>query len=85
MLEALAGGAFGGGEVVEFAVEACEFKPGDNLLITGPTTGVIYVTPTEIHGDNGPVPIAQKGTRVSIAVPEKVRPSDKLFKLERVK
>ena len=71
--------------VAEFAVEACEFKPGDNLLITGPTTGVIYVTPTEIHGDNGPVPIAQKGTRVSIAVPEKVRPSDKLFKLERVK
>ena len=71
--------------VAEFAVEACEFEPGDNLLITGPTTGVIYVTPTEIHGDNGPVPIAQKGTRVSIAVPEKVRPSDKLFKLERVK
>ena len=71
--------------VAEFAVEACEFKPGDDLLITGPTTCVIYVTPTEIHGDNGPVPIAQKGTRVSIAVPEKVRPSDKLFKLERVK
>ena len=71
--------------VAEFAVEACEFEPGDNLLITGPTTGVIYVTPTEIHGDHGPVPKALKGTRVSIAVPEKVRPSDKLFKLERVK
>ena len=71
--------------VAEFAVEACEFEPGDNLLITGPTTGVIYVTPTEIHGDHGPVPKALKGTRVSIAVPEKVRPSDKLFKLEHVK
>ena len=70
--------------VAEFAVEACEFEPGDDLLITGPTTGVIYVTPTEIHGDNGPVEKALQGTRVSIAVPEKVRPSDKLFKLERV-
>ncbi len=70
--------------VAEFAVEACEFEPGDNLLITGPTTGVIYVTPTEIHGDNGPVDKAMKGMRVSIAVPEKVRPSDKLFKLVAV-
>ncbi len=70
--------------VAEFAVEACEFEPGDNLLITGPTTGVIYVTPTEIHGDNGPVDKAMKGMRVSIAVPRKVRPSDKLFKLVAV-
>ena len=53
------------------------------MLITGPTTGVIYVTADEIHDDNGPVSVAQQGTRVSIAVPEKVRPSDKLFKLEK--
>jgi putative protease len=54
------------------------------LLITGPTTGVLYVTADEIHDDNGPIPVAQQGTRVSIAVPAKVRPSDKLFKLEQV-
>ena len=56
-------------------------KAGDNLLITGPTTGVMYVTPRVIHGDDGPVTTAGKGTRVSIEVPGKVRPSDKLFKL----
>lgn len=67
--------------VAEFAVEACEFTAGDNLLITGPTTGVVYVTPRVIHGDDGPVTTAGKGTRVSIEVPGKVRPSDKLFKL----
>ena len=67
--------------VAEFTCEACEFEPGDRLLVTGPTTGVMYVTPDEIHGDNGAVAKAEKGTRVSIAVPEKVRPSDKLFKL----
>ena len=67
--------------VAEFAVEACEFTAGDNLLITGPTTGVMYVTPRVINGDDGPVTTAGKGTRVSIEVPGKVRPSDKLFKL----
>ena len=67
--------------VAEFSVEATTFKVGDKMLITGPTTGVIYVTADEIHDDNGPVEVAQQGTRVSIAVPQKVRPSDKLFKL----
>ena len=68
--------------VAEFTVEATTFKVGDHLLITGPTTGVMYVTADEIHDDNGPVEVAQQGTRVSIAVTGKVRPSDKLFKLE---
>ncbi|MBR1395815.1 MAG: U32 family peptidase [Prevotella sp.] len=67
--------------VAEFTVEATTFKRGDKLLITGPTTGVMYVTADEIHDDNGPVEVAQQGTRVSIAVSGKVRPSDKLFKL----
>ena len=67
--------------VAEFAVEATTFQVGDKLWITGPTTGVIYVTADEIHDDNGPVQVAQQGTRVSVAVPAKVRPSDKLFKL----
>ena len=68
--------------VAEFTVEATTFKPGDKMLIVGPTTGVIYVTPTEIHGDNGPVTIAEQGTRVAFAVPQKVRPSDKLFRID---
>ena len=68
--------------VAEFTVEANTFKVGDKMLITGPTTGVMYVTADEIHGDNGPVEVAEQGTRVSIAVTAKVRPSDKLFKLE---
>ena len=69
--------------VAEFTVEADTFKVGDKMLITGPTTGVIYVTADEIHDDYGPVEVAQQGTKVSIAVPAKVRPSDKLFKLEQ--
>ena len=70
--------------VAEFAVEATTFQVGDRLLITGPTTGVMYVTAEEIHDDNGPVEVARQGTRVSIAVSGKVRPSDKLFKLLKI-
>ena len=70
--------------VAEFVVEATTFEVGDKLLITGPTTGVIYVTAEEIHDDHGPVQVAQQGTRVSVAVPAKVRPSDKLFKILKV-
>jgi putative protease len=68
--------------VAEFTVEATTFSVGDRLLITGPTTGAMYVTAEEIHDDVQAVATALQGTRVSIKVPAKVRPSDKLFKLE---
>ena len=67
--------------VAECSCEACEFSVGDKMLITGPTTGALYVTVEEIHDDTHAVTTAQKGTRVSFKVPEKVRPSDKLFKI----
>ncbi|MDE5783161.1 MAG: U32 family peptidase [Prevotella sp.] len=68
--------------VAEFTVEANTFKIGDKLLVTGPTTGVMYLTATEIHDNSGePVTEAPQGTRVAIPVTDKVRPSDKLFKL----
>ena len=70
--------------VAEFSVEASTFKVGDKMLITGPTTGIMYVTANEIHDDNGPVDETRQGTKVSIAVTGKIRPSDKLFKLETV-
>ena len=67
--------------VAEFTVEADTFSVGDKMLITGPTTGALYVTVDEIHDDDSSIQTAQQGTRVSIKVPEKVRPSDKLFKI----
>lgn len=67
--------------VGEFYIEAGEFEVGDKMLIIGPTTGALYVEAADIHGDNGPVEKAVKGMRVSIPVPEKIRPSDKLYKV----
>ncbi len=66
--------------VAEFQVEAHEIHVGDKLLITGPTTGALYIDKVEeIRYNLKPVDTALKGQRISIAVPAKVRPSDKLF------
>jgi putative protease len=71
--------------VAEFTVEATTFSVGDKLLITGPTTGAMYLTATEIHDNDGqPVQTAPQGQRVAIPVTAKIRPSDKLFKIEKL-
>ena len=67
--------------VAEVAVEASEFSLGDKLLITGPTTGALWLTADEIRFDLKPVTTAPQHELVSIPVPDKVRPNDKLFKL----
>ena len=67
--------------VAEFTCEAAEFSVGDRMLITGPTTGVMYIDVQEIRYDLKPVPTAHKGQHISFAVPGKIRPSDKLFKI----
>lgn len=67
--------------VAEISVEAASFKKGDKLLITGTTTGAMYLNAKEIRYDLGAVEEAEQGWRVSIPVPDKVRPNDKFFKL----
>lgn len=71
--------------VAEFTVEAADFKLGDKLLVTGPTTGVMYLDAKEIRLELDPVDYAPKGTHVSIPVPGKIRQSDKLFKIVEAK
>ena len=70
--------------VAEFQVEAHDINVGDKILITGPTTGALFIDEVkEIRYDLKPVQTAKKGQRISIAVPDKVRPNDKLFILEK--
>lgn len=70
--------------VGEIAVQAATFKKGDKLLITGPTTGAMYLQATEIHDDNGSIEEAVQHTLVSVPVPGKVRPNDKVFRIDHV-
>ncbi|MBO7280321.1 MAG: U32 family peptidase [Bacteroidaceae bacterium] len=67
--------------VGEFYIEAGELNVGDKLLITGPTTGAMYVDLEEARVDLGPVERVPKGVYVSFKVPDKVRPADKLYKI----
>ena len=65
--------------VAEFRIEACPLNVGDRILVTGPTTGALYATVEEIRYDLKPVQTALQGQHVSIPLPRKIRPSDKLF------
>lgn len=67
--------------VAEFLIEAGEIKVGEKLLITGPTTGALFLNLEDPRVDLKPVEIVRKGEHVSFKVPEKIRPSDKLYKL----
>ena len=69
--------------VGEFAIEASEIHVGDRLLVTGPTTGAMYIDATEIRYELEPVETARQGWRVSIPVPAKIRPADKLFRIDK--
>lgn len=66
--------------VAEFLLESGELSVGDEILITGPTTGAIFVTIEEIRVALKPVEKAVKGQHFSIKIEQKIRPSDKLYK-----
>jgi len=70
--------------VAEFLIETQSLKVGDEILITGPTTGAVTQTVEEIRVELKPVEEAIKGEKFSIKVTDKIRPSDKLFKLVKV-
>lgn len=70
--------------VAEFLMETQSLKVGDEILITGPTTGAVFQTIEEIRVDLKSVEETVKGEKFSIKVSDKIRPSDKLFKLVRV-
>ena len=67
--------------VAEFEMESGSLKVGDEILITGPTTGAVMQTIDEIRVDLKPVEETVKGERFSFKVSDKVRPSDRLYKM----
>jgi len=67
--------------VAEFLMETQSLQVSDKILITGPTTGALFSTAKEIRVDLKPVQETLRGEYFSMPVPEKVRPSDKLYKI----
>ncbi|MBP3344015.1 MAG: U32 family peptidase [Bacteroidales bacterium] len=68
--------------VAEVLVETGELKVGSNILIIGPSTGVIEMKVPEIRVDLNPSDKASKGEYCSIPVGEKLRRSDKVYLFE---
>lgn len=69
--------------VGEFKIEAAELSVGDRILITGNSTGAMYCDVEEIRFDLKPVDKGLKGQHISIKVPKKIRPKDKLYIIRR--
>lgn len=67
--------------VGEFKVEGGDLHVGDEVVVTGPVTGAMTFWVEEIRYDLKPVQTALQGQLISIPVPRKVRPSDRLYRL----
>ena len=68
-------------KVAEFKLETGPLKVGDEIYISGPTTGLIKTIVEEIQLDKHPVEEAPKGSYISIPMDTKIRKSDKLYKI----
>lgn len=66
--------------VGEFLMEGEELCRGDEVVITGPTTGALILTVDDIRVGGQSVERAVKGDSFSIAVPAKIRPADRLYR-----
>jgi putative protease len=67
--------------VGEFEIQTGELEIGDEILITGPTTGVIQTLVKELRFEEKTVSVVKKGQIISMPVNEKIRRADKLYKV----
>ncbi|MFN8207352.1 MAG: peptidase U32 family protein [Bacteroidales bacterium] len=66
--------------VAEVLIESGDLHPGEEVLITGPTSGVVETVVAELRDDKGIVDFAGKQMLVAFKVPLPVRRADKLYK-----
>ena len=67
--------------VAEFLLEAQSLSVGDEILITGDTTGAYEDIVSEIRVELKPVDTVEKGNYFSMKTKELIRRNDKLFKI----
>ncbi len=73
---------FGKIAVGEFKLQTGALSVGDEIYITGPTTGLIRTTVEALRLEDREVTEVKAGDSFSMPVKEKIRPSDKLYKVE---
>ena len=68
-------------QVAEFNIESFNLKKGDNILITGTTTGVIETIVDEMRNNDKLVTDVKKGDNFSMKLDYFIRPNDRLYKV----
>lgn len=67
--------------IAQVKIQDHEIRPGDELQIHGPTTGVVELTLGEMHRDDERPSVGEKGTWVTFRCP-RCRVGDKVFFVE---
>lgn len=67
--------------IAEFKMEAQYLSKGDEIIVTGPTTGYVEDTVKELRVNNIAVERVNRGETFTLPLNEKIRASDKLYKL----
>jgi putative protease len=70
--------------VGEFQIQSGTLSVGDQILITGQTTGVVEMTVPEIRVDLKRVEQTKKGEEFSIPVPTSIRRGDKIYRWNEI-
>lgn len=68
-------------KIGQFKIEAQQLRKDDQILITGPTTGVIETTVKSMRVDDQEVDVAPRGSEVTFMIDDVIRASDKLYKV----
>ena len=68
-------------KVAEFKIEAQHINVGDEIIISGPTTGYLAMSIGKMRVDNQSTEKAKAGDSITFECETKIRPSDKLYKL----
>lgn len=71
---------FGQSKIAEFKIEAQHLNVGDEIIISGPTTGYVAMTLDDMRVENESVNKAVGGDNITFSCSTKIRPSDKLYK-----
>jgi putative protease len=68
-------------KVAHFKIESQSVKVGDQILITGPTTGVIESEISSLRVDDTQVDEAKRGEEITFPLDKLIRSSDKIYKI----
>ena len=68
-------------KVGEFQLQTHSLKCGDEVMVTGPQTGLVRTTVSELRVDDVAVEAVKKGATFSMPLPEAIRREDKLYKI----